>query len=182
MKIKVSVFVCLLSLIAGCASNQSSISPNRISSQPVVSIVPRIPWPINEYEKIQTDGRFEISGQAFMKTRGGEVKVAAGETVVLSPVTSYSKQFFDFYIRGKKERFQELGSNVDSRIYDFIKTSIADAEGRFRFQGVKEGHYFLYTKVFWEVPTSSGLHREGGYLGKEVVIPNENQSEIILTR
>lgn len=52
--------------------------------------VERIAFPQEEYSSLPEAGTAVVHGQAFLKTRGGDVKTAAGEEVILNPVTSYS--------------------------------------------------------------------------------------------
>ena len=41
-----------------------------------------------EYAPFLEEGTGVVSGQAFMKTRGGDVKLGAGNTVTLDPITA----------------------------------------------------------------------------------------------
>lgn len=146
------------------------------------SVVPRLPWPESEYSQITKNGDAIVTGQGFMRTRGGDVKVAAGSKVVLSPVTSYSKQFVDIMIR-KTNSYSVLDPELpDIRIYEYIKETIADAEGKFKFINVADGNYYVYTYVFWESPTSHGLEKQGGWVWQEVKVFSNKENHFILTR
>ncbi len=48
----------------------------------VVAPVQRIPFPEAEYATLKMNGTAVIRGQAFLKTRGGDVKTAAGNEVL----------------------------------------------------------------------------------------------------
>lgn len=159
-------------LLAGCQTPTS----------PTFSTVPRLPWPEAEYARLEKAGRNEVSGQAFLKTRGGDVKTCAGEKVTLSPVTTHSTQFFDIVVMGRHERFQELGGTADPRIFEYLKQTTADASGRFRLYDVPPGEYYLYTVVTWEAPTGTGLQRQGGWVGMRVTVKDGERNEFVLTR
>ena len=159
-------------LCAGC----------QMPTGPVVSIVPRVPWPEQEYARLDKKGKNAVSGQAFMKTRGGDVKTCAGETVTLSPVTSYSAQFFNMEVLGKREAHQRLSPDVDSRIHSYLKQTTADASGKFTFYDVPAGDYYLYTLVRWEAPTARGHSQQGGWLGQKVSVRDEERNDFILTK
>jgi hypothetical protein len=64
--------------VVGCAS--------------VAPLVPRLPFPSDEYAALATTGTGVVKGQVFMKTRGGDVKTAAGSEIHMDPVTTYSTQ------------------------------------------------------------------------------------------
>jgi hypothetical protein len=45
-----------------------------------------------EFARYADSGNGSVIGQAFLKTRGGEVRYGAGNEVVLIPVTSYTTE------------------------------------------------------------------------------------------
>jgi hypothetical protein len=55
---------------------------------PQTEKLPRMAFPVEEYEKLPTQGTGIVRGQAFLRTVGGDVKVGAGSKVALNPVTS----------------------------------------------------------------------------------------------
>ena len=117
-----------------------------------------------------------------MKTRGGDVKTCAGEQVMLSPVTSYSTQFFNMEVLGKREALQRLGGDADSRIYSYLKQTTGDASGRFTFYDVPPGEYYIYTVVRWEAPTGRGMTQQGGWLGQQITVADGRKNEFILSK
>ena len=170
----------LLLLFAGCAAPDGAAPATR---GPVTSYLPRVPWPEEEYANLAKKGANTVSGQAFMKTRGGDVKTAAGEIVMLNPVTTYSTQFVDVSILGKHEAFQELSpKDPDPRIREYAKQVTADATGRFTFYDVPAGEYYIYTLVRWEAPTGYGLQQQGGWVVSRVTVKDGDRNEFILTR
>lgn len=146
---------------------------------PPQTIIQRIPFPTEEYSRLATSGTATIKGQAFLKTRGGDVKTAAGNEVLLNPVTSYSQQWYEVnYLR------QELISQADPQIWKHIKKKIADAEGRFTFEAVPPGDYFIATTVVWEAPTGyrGALIPQGGMIVNKISINEGEALDIILTK
>jgi hypothetical protein len=59
-----------------------------------------VPFNEDEYLPYAGDGDATITGQAFLKTRGGDVKYGAGNTIFMNPVTSYSTEWMDRAILG----------------------------------------------------------------------------------
>lgn len=157
----------LITLLNGCVTQQKKIT------------IERIPFPENEYAKLQNEGSAIIKGQAFLKTRGGDVKLAAGEQIVLNPVTSYSNQWYEEnYLK------QNFMSPADSRLWQYVKKTTADGSGHFKFKNVPPGEYYVTTKVMWEAATGyqGSLQFQGGWLTKKVHISNGQEVEIILTK
>ena len=142
-----------------------------VTTSPVV--VQRVPYVESEYAKYKLPGTATITGQAFMKNMGGDVKYAAGNEVALNPVTSISTQWYKaFYLGG-----QTL-SETDSRYIAAIRFTTADGEGRFRFDNIPEGEYYITTNVTWYV----GNSKEGGWISKRVTIEDGQAYDIILHR
>ena len=68
-------------LITGCITEYSKT-------------IQRIEFPIAEYEMLNRKGTGIVTGQAFLRTRSGDVKTTAGDEILLNPVTSYSNQWY----------------------------------------------------------------------------------------
>ena len=141
--------------------------------------VKRIPFPLDEYKTLPVKGSATIRGQAFIKTKGGDLKFAGGKEVLLNPVTSYSLQWWETaYLNNK------LMEDPDSKIYDYIKKQIADGSGKFEFNKVPAGEYIIATKVTWQTsPGDSGsMVRQGGHVAKRIVVKDGDEIDVVLTR
>jgi hypothetical protein len=146
---------------------------------PMIQPVQRIEFPLSEYTMLNTEGTGVVKGQAFLKTRGGDVKTAAGNEIQLNPVTSYSNQWYkDSYLQNKPL------TEPDLRYLGYILTTIADAEGKFEFINVPSGEYYLVAPVFWEaaVGYQGSLVRQGGLIARKIKVKNNNEQKIILAR
>lgn len=141
--------------------------------------VARIAFPIDEYASLPMAGTASISGQAFLKTRGGEVKTGAGEVIGLYPKTSYSDQWYETAV--KKGLAMEP---PDQRLESYLRKVIADADGRFSFSGLPAGDFYLAAIVTWEAPTGRGwLETQGGLVARPVSVRDgESVEDFILTR
>ncbi|OGW44104.1 MAG: hypothetical protein A2Y66_05560 [Nitrospirae bacterium RBG_13_41_22] len=144
-------------------------------------ITPRIykmvtPFDEREFAPYSGDGTSTIQGQAFLKTRGGEVRYAAGNTVTLIPATSYSREIWQASLRG------EFLSNKDPRWYNYVREVIADGFGNFEFKNIPAGEYYIECPIFWEVPGQYGLQSTGAVVKKEIkALPNQTV-KLILTQ
>jgi hypothetical protein len=140
--------------------------------------VERIAFPASEYDALAKTGTGIVKGQAFLKTRGGDVKVAAGNEITLNPVTSYSEQWFMTGYVEKKPLTEH-----DPRYEEYIMTTIADGDGRFTFQNVPPGRYYLTTAIVWEVPSYGAYPSQtGARVCKVVEVANDKTVNVVLTR
>jgi len=154
-------------LIAGCVTPQFKQTLQR----PV--------FPIEEYKKLSASGTGIVEGQGFLKTLGGDVKKAAGEEIVLNPVTSYSNFWYEnSYLKGHPL------STYDQRYEDYWITTIADGDGKFKFSNIPPGEYYAVTKVTWKAATGyqGALQDQGGLIAKKITVQNNQTTRIILTR
>lgn len=157
----------LIAVLGGCA--QTSLSAPVL--RPMDSRVDP-----TEYAAFEVEGASEIQGQAFLTTRGGDVKVAAGRLVTLDPATSYAKEWF--------RRFGADVSTFDATppapaFQEARRITTADADGRFRFTGLPPGEYLVRTTVTWETGNRfDGL--QGGVVAKLVRVGSSGRVEPIL--
>jgi hypothetical protein len=141
--------------------------------------VPRYPaFPENEYARLAAGGTVVISGQAFLKTRGGEVRRGAGSEVTLDLETSYSRPWWNSY--AKLWAFRR-NLPPDPRFLAYRRTTTADADGHFKFTGLPSGTYLIRSAVVWEVPGLLGATPSGGLVFDTVEARDGEQKEIILT-
>jgi hypothetical protein len=135
--------------------------------------------PFNEadFARYATRGNSVISGQAFMKTRGGDVKFGAGNTVTLLPVNPYTTEIRErVTIRGER-----VGS-VDPRFEKYKRTTVADGNGNFEFRDLPPGEYYVSCPITWEVPTGYGLQTTGGTAYGTVKVGPGETAKVIVTR
>ncbi len=142
--------------------------------------IERISFPEGEYKALPAIGTARVEGQAFLKTVGGDVKTAAGNTVYLNPVTSYSEQWYVAYTTNRPLDPAE----PDARLEKYMKQTTADGEGRFEFVNVPAGEYFVTTSVIWGVPTGryGTISQQGGTVTKRISVKDGETVKIIITR
>jgi hypothetical protein len=140
--------------------------------------VSSIPYPEPdqaEYNAYLVPGDAEITGQAFLMTRGGEVRRCSGQDVFLDPVTTYSRIWYE---NAGSTSLQAIPS---ATVFQKVRmVTKCDADGRFRFKGVPAGRYYLRTQVRWEAPTRYGLEPQGGLVGTEIEVRSGASGEVIL--
>jgi len=127
-----------------------------------------------EYIPFLAKGTSAIKGQAFLTTKGGDVKVAAGREVWLDPVTAYSMGWFTK--AGCTWQWREL-LPPSKTFLDARRQTVADAEGRFEFRNLPAGTYYVRTTVTWEVPS---LGTQGGLLHETVTISSGETKALVM--
>jgi hypothetical protein len=148
-----------------------------VPPQPIVSPRPFLARADStEYQRYRAPGQRELAGQAFLTTRGGDVKLAAGRLVTLDPATAYAKEWFG--------RFgAHLATFADPPADPFFiaarRTTTASADGRFRFTELPAGEYLVRTTVTWETGSSSaGL--QGGVVAALITLKENANAEVVL--
>lgn len=129
-------------------------------------------------------GSGSIAGQAFLKTRGGDVKYGAGNVITLEPAADYFAA-----LNLQEQKLHVIGPDAEDWWVPapgqdwkrYRRETQADGEGRFSFMGLPPGKYFARTKIEWYVPSTYGGHQSGGWVGKEVVVADGARSEVILS-
>ena len=154
-------------LLAGCITPTPAPAPAKRQAAFIES----------EFAPYAGVGISTVTGQAFLKTRSGEVRFGAGCEVQMAPVTSYTTEFFE-----RSMLSYELLETQDPRYAAYRRTTIADGNGNFEFLGVPAGSYYLTCVIEWEYVTEHGLTKTGGTaLGKTTVAVGET-AKVILTR
>ncbi len=112
-----------------------------------------------DYVPFANPGTGSISGQAFVTTKGGAVKAAAGRVVTLIPDTKDGMLWMSIMelkimsrLAGKLSPSGVVLPEMDSRAAAFKRTTVADADGRFGFAELAPGSYLLGTTISWMVP------------------------------
>ena len=149
-----------------------------VTMPPPRYIVQRIKFPEVEYTALKNSGNSKVFGQVFAKTRGGDVKIGAGNEVYLTPITSYSNQWYkESYLQGNQM------TEGDIRQQQYIRKTISDGNGKFTFNNIPEGEYFVISHVTWEVPTTSYVKRnQGGLIAQIIKVNNNDVVEVMLVR
>lgn len=119
---------------------------------------------------IRKQGTGVIAGHAFRTRTKGQVVNAAGEVVRLVPATAYARErFAGLYGRAKFiPQASYPREEPDPRYTEYTRTTKAEANGRFAFDKVAPGSYFVTTQVIWG--EEDAFSREGGSVYDEVTL------------
>jgi hypothetical protein len=155
----------LVLLIAGCSNwkelNTHVPAPpapppaaaSAVSASSAPSTVPRkAAFVEEEYRDYAETGEGLLMGQAFATTRGGDVVHGAGRSVYLTPRTSYATEWWEQEVL----RGIEL-AGADSTAETYFRVTTADAEGRFKFEDLPRGTYYVACWILWETDAPQGV-------------------------
>jgi len=102
------------------------------------TVVQRIPFPESEYKSLSKTGSATVKGSIYLTTATGNKIYGKHTRLYLNPETSYSTQWYkESYLGGAKM------SKVDPRLYNYLKFTTSDANGKFEFLNVPSGSYYL---------------------------------------
>lgn len=141
-------------LIIGCATN--TIFPIHSS------------FDENEVTWSKAKGKNSIKGQAFLRTRGGDIKTCAGFDVLLHPHSTYGAERIKAIYGNENAGFQ-IRTNVqppDPKYFNLKRVTKCNATGDFEFHDLPDGTYYIIAAVVWEVPNSYPGKQGGGVMQK----------------
>ena len=159
----------MLLLFTGCVERELSISPQGLGWGDETSIddinisdldgnltetemmitenmsderMERITFPTSEYYRLARTGRGTVKGAIYVKDAYDKKVLGAGTRLYLNPATSYSDQWYrESYIGGYKMK------KADSRLFNYLRFTAANSDGKFAFYGVPSGSYYLIGTV-----------------------------------
>ncbi|TXL66259.1 peptidase associated/transthyretin-like domain-containing protein [Zeimonas arvi] len=173
----------LAAALAGCAL--PPLGPFGPSEPAPGGTVYRIDTPYDDTlaARLLANGPNTVTGSASVRQRNGTVVTCAGQPVFLVPATDYARiRVRALY--GSDER----GASLDGRSYRFdpdppeyaklVRQAQCDANGRFRFDRVASGTFFLTAVVRWQ----EGERRAGGSLMQRVTTGGGRTVDLKLAR
>ena len=132
--------------------------------------IERIAFPLSEYNALPRRGKGTIKGSIYVEDVYGSKVTGAGTRLYLNPVTSYSRQWYtESYIGGYKM------DKADPRLFNYLRFTASNSEGKFAFYGVPSGQYYLIgtvkcgTECGYSTPKNIRIAKEVSVYGNQVV-------------
>ena len=137
----------------------------------------------SEYAKYEESGTGSIVGEAFLRTRGGDIKRGAGVRVYLIPKTLYAMEWL--YLEQTLGR--QMIPPVEPQLMKYVQSTVADSAGQFEFTNLPSGKYHVACEIFWSVPgiTPGGTvysRQTGGIAKADVIVQSGQKTKAILTQ
>jgi len=159
-----AVLLALL-LLASCARwHALNTGPRQPPPRPAPRPTPMVtPYDDAEYARYREPGTGRITGQAFARSSDGVTYSAAGQGVYISPVTSYSREWYRrTVLRG------DSIANFDPRARGFVTRTVADIDGEFFFAQLPAGEYYVVSWVSWTESDGESTTPRRVCLGRQV--------------
>lgn len=123
------------------------------------------------------DGNNTIKGTAFLRQKGGGIVTCAGYKTQLIPYTDYANEIMRATYGNSFGGYVGYYSIDRNRNYfNYQTTAMCDVDGRFVFNNISDGDYFITATVVWKV-----RYVEGGRLMKRVTVSGGEIKEVFLT-
>ena len=104
--------------------------------------IERIKFPVSEYSHLPRTGKGTVNGSIYIRDLYGRKIPGASARLYLNPITSYSQQWYEeSYVNGNK--MQE----ADPRLFNYLRFTASDKNGKYSFYGVPSGNYYLIGTV-----------------------------------
>ena len=129
---------------------------------------------------IRESGKGKIEGHAFFRGENGRVVFAAGEYVYLIPATPYSDARFAAFFGDRKYLRATrlfLSMEADPDYKNYARNTKAESDGRFSFENVAPGSYYIWTQATW-VPENAILP-QGGIIYEKVTLTGKEEDNKI---
>lgn len=136
-----------------------------------------------EVEPYLGEGTASLIGQGVMFDDTGDRQFASGRMVYLLPVTDYNRELIAAAWAGRPF------APVDPRNRDGVRMAVANPGGRFRFEKLPAGDYFVVTWVRWSQEQNRSRPKgesrirwtsEGGMVGAQVHLEEGQQANILV--
>lgn len=151
--------------LASCVANRGTSAP-----RPGMFVA-------SEYAPYDSAGSGEITGTGSASAGRNGSRTIALRTVVLTPVTSWSRLWWERWVlRG------DPAGEGEPRAERYLREAVADSSGRFRFEHLPAGEYYLRGTILFE---TGDFGRNGSpvlrvVLGKQVVLGAGQRLAIVL--
>lgn len=136
----------------------------------------------NEYVNYLKPSDNKVSGQAFLRQKGGDIVTCAGYTAFMYPDTPYYNELSsEAGIRCNAIIDQTVSSNNPA------KSTQCDAQGNFEFYHVPAGNYLIVVNVSWDIPWYVNKNLEiigghqGGILRKKISVLDGEANKFIVS-
>lgn len=133
-------------------------------------------------KKLIQKGPNTIQGSALMRQKQGSVVHCGGNEIELVPVTEYASERIKHIYGSTEEGVKSISPQAtefkpDNPAYhELVRTTTCDSQGKFKFENVANGEFFVTTRIIWGVYAS-----QGGYLMKRVEVSGGETKDVVLS-
>ena len=129
----------------------------------------RVAFPTSEYYRLAKTGKGTVKGKIYLDDTYKQIP-GANTRLYLNPVTSYSEQWYnESYLGGHKMQ------KADSRLFNYLRFTASDTNGKYAFYGVPAGSYYLIgtvkcgTECGYDTPKSIRIATKVSVSGNQII-------------
>ena len=132
----------------------------------------------SDFQSYEARGTGLIQGHAFIRSDTGVKRGGAGIKISLVPLTAYTEE---------RAMIMESGNEpgpMDPRLNKYVRTTVGDWGGAYRFEGLPAGKYLLYCKIEWEAQYAGSLRRDASgssYALARTVLSGGEHKNVVIT-
>ncbi len=147
---------------------------------------------ISNYDKSEVEWAFEdgtgrVEGNAFLSRRDGMLVKCSGQQATLLPVGTYSTERFTKLYGNANGGYNTAGPGrvtIETQSQDYLeyaeghRTTICDVDGKFVFENLPSGEYYVVTAVLWQV---NNYYFEGGNIARRIEVTSDKTNKVTLS-
>jgi hypothetical protein len=131
-------------------------------------------------------GTNTIRGSALMRQVNGGINTCAGQPVLLIPATIHAQKRMKILFGNATKAMRPVGREVvikgsPPEYFKLTRNTTCDAQGRFVFDKVTDGSFYIATNVVWSSFGFFYRTPQGGTLMEKVTVGENEIKEIVLS-
>ena len=163
-------------LTVGCASPTPPAPPAQMTS----------PFNAGDVAWSGAPGTATVEGRAAIPAGGGVSRTCAGGEAQLFPAGTYAAEMMRIVFGNDLRGYVPLASsprypaNIAADFSRTVRRIGCDADGRFRFDGVPAGRWYVFSNVIWRTAGGEAAP-EGGALMQRVDVAEGARANVVLS-
>jgi hypothetical protein len=139
-----------------------------------------------EAQRLLKPGKNTIEGSAVWRQLNGGIQKCSGYKVDLLPSTKYAeermKHLYGNAERGINQNRVFIFQPNEEKYHKLVRTTYCDIDGKFSFENVQDGTFFITTQILWEVQVNQYTTQTyGGVLMQKVTVKGGEKKKIVLS-
>lgn len=165
---KAAMVLGMAAIIGGCAAAKPVTLTSAFDAQQARQLV--------------QPGTNTITGSALIRQNGGGVVSCAGLTVTLLPATAYATERVAAVYGNTQRGYRPIYAPISftpapPEFGQHIRETMCDTQGRFTFDRVADGDFYVETSITWQVRHTP----QGGGLMQVVSVQGGESKDVVLS-
>jgi hypothetical protein len=145
-----------------------------------------LPFNASDVTWSRAAGTATVEGRAAIPAGGGASRTCAGGEAQLLPASAYAAEMMRIVFGSEARGYAPLASsprypaNIAADFKSTVRRIGCDAEGRFRFDSVPAGRWYVFSNVIWRSGGGEAAP-EGGALMQRIDVAEGARANVLLT-